>query len=567
MCICMFFFGAELLTKGTLANHGYHRSVNLHYLHLLFHLPVLEFYLVIFGFRDRIQSLRMDPSAAQAPGLISSLDAMIQATCKSLFDRRVGANADTLDAQIQAAVTAALNKRLGPEIGSLGNRMASLIEQRLGSAVSIVNHRVDATLTAALDQRLGPTGSALTAQITFTPAASSLLPSVTPPKAQNSGEANETKENNGTCPAAEQLVNTQPVGSCGAKEKKNSPKKQNATKSGASKMATPELLDELSAPAAISGESNEQVSTDTDATQPGALQSGVYSLLANNASQKKGRTSSALTSKPNAKSQGPASSADKIPTKRNANQKNRTKKVDDSGESASSSSGESDKETPKRKRPKVKLDPPGYTNGPAFNFRRVSPLLTASTRSRGNPRVIELRSFTEESNKQNLTMADVVATVLFNHDPKSLNAFMDMDSFPTFRFLRKQSDRKARDFVIERRRESYGVVVKVSGTQLIVRRTDINVMVQCGYHLSQAERAKYRSDPDRVWETKYEYIILPIGRWVASSYMQEPTISNSSKRTIEQWATEFGTKVLLGKFWVEGSDAKIESDKLVLPWE
>lgn len=193
--------------------------------------------------------------------------------------------------------------------------------------------------------------------------------------------------------------------------------------------------------------------------------------------------------------------------------------------------------------------------------------MTASIRSRGHPRVIELRSFTEESNKQNLTMADVVATVLFNHDPKSLNAFMDMDSFPTFRFLRKQSDRKAREFVIERRRESYGVVVTVSGTQLIVRRTEINVMVQCGYHLSQAERAKYSSDPDRVWETKYEYIILPIGRWVASSYTQEPTISNSSKRTIEQWATEFGTKVLLGKFWVEGSEAKIESDKLVLPWE
>lgn len=92
-------------------------------------------------------------------------------------------------------------------------------------------------------------------------------------------------------------------------------------------------------------------------------------------------------------------------------------------------------------------------------------------------------------------------------------------------------------------------------------------MVQCGYHLSQAERAKYRSDSDQVWETKYEYIILPIGKWVASSYMQEPTISNSSKRTIEQWATEFGTKVLLKKLWVEGSEAKIESDKLVLPWE
>lgn len=45
--------------------------------------------------------------------------------------------------------------------------------------------------------------------------------------------------------------------------------------------------------------------------------------------------------------------------------------------------------------------------------------------------------------------------------------------------------------------------------------------------------------------------------------MQDPVISNNSKRTIEQWATEFGTSVFLGKLWVEGSEAKIESDKMV----
>ena len=92
-------------------------------------------------------------------------------------------------------------------------------------------------------------------------------------------------------------------------------------------------------------------------------------------------------------------------------------------------------------------------------------------------------------------------------------------------------------------------------------------MRQCGYHLSQVERAKYRSDASHIWETKYEYIIIPQGRWVASNFMQDPDMSNSSKRTIEQWATEFGTKVLIGELWVEGPDAKIESDKMVLPWE
>ena len=84
------------------------------------------------------------------------------------------------------------------------------------------------------------------------------------------------------------------------------------------------------------------------------------------------------------------------------------------------------------------------------------------------------------------------------------------------------------------------------------------------------ERAKRRSDASQIWDTKYEYLILPGGRWVASKYTQDPIVSNSSKRTIEQWATEFGTKVFLEKLWVESSDAKIESDKLVpsvVPWK
>ena len=95
----------------------------------------------------------------------------------------------------------------------------------------------------------------------------------------------------------------------------------------------------------------------------------------------------------------------------------------------------------------------------------------------------------------------------------------------------------------------------------------IDSLRQCGYHLSQVERAKHRSDASRIWDTKYEYIILPCGKWVASNYTQDPNVSNSSKRTIEQWATEFGTTVFLEELWVEGPKAQIESDKLILPWK
>lgn len=89
-------------------------------------------------------------------------------------------------------------------------------------------------------------------------------------------------------------------------------------------------------------------------------------------------------------------------------------------------------------------------------------------------------------------------------------------------------------------------------------------MRECGYHLSQVDRASHYFDASRIWETKYEYIILRVGRWVASNYMRDPAVSNSSKRTIEQWATEFGTKVFLVKLWVEGPEARIESDKVIM---
>ena len=100
---------------------------------------------------------------------------------------------------------------------------------------------------------------------------------------------------------------------------------------------------------------------------------------------------------------------------------------------------------------------------------------------------------------------------------------------------------------------------------LIGGRVQTDAVRQCGYHLSQVDQAKSRSDDSRVWDTRYEYLIQPVGRWVPTNYAQEPVISNSSKRTIEQWATEFGTRVFLGKVWVEGSEAKIEADRLVMP--
>ena len=410
----------------------------------------------------------MDPNAASA---ISSLELMIRNSVNSALDRRLGPAPDTLDAQVQAAVAAALNKRLGPAVGSLGNRVTSLIEQRLGNAVSIVNHRVEKSVTAALEQRLGPAGSTLTAQITFTPAPFSEMLSIPQSKARVLGEGAVTKETSQIHPAEEQLPNVRPADNCGFKEKEQRTEKQDTNDLEASKMPTPDLVDELSVHAATSDEDSEPTINKSRTTRSGTHKGAVYPLFVDSASKCRTGTSDSLTAKFSPRNPKPFSSADGDLAMGKANQKDEANIVDDPGESDTlPSEEESEKEKPKRKRAKVKLDPPGYTNGPAIKFRRISPKLTASAKSRGLPRVIELKDFSEESNKENLTMADVVATVLFEYDPRSLDAFIDKDNYPTFHFVRKESDSKARSFVIERHRESYGGVVKVSGVKLVAQR-------------------------------------------------------------------------------------------------
>lgn len=424
----------------------------------------------------------MDPNPAPAPGLISSLEAMIHASINSVLDRRLGPEGGLLDAQIQTAVTTALDRRLGPAVGILGNRMTSLIDQRLGNAVSTLNFRVNTSVTAALEQRLGPAGSALTAQITFTAAPPPVLASVAPTKVQESGLVNGAKEANRIRPTENELGKNQPIGSGESTEKEHPTQKQDQNSGGQEKEQPAKKLSpvkppsetgpiekekpaqELKATGQEASKTNKSINKETASPQIDAFETGVYPLFTDGQSKSKAGPCAVHASKLGSKTTGPSSSAEKSPAKRKTNQLDEGSKATETGEPDSSSSDENgDNGKRKRKRAKVKLDPPGYTTGPSIKFRRVSPKLTACAKSRGYPRVIDLKSFSETSNKQSLTMADVVATVLFNYDPLSLHAFMDMDSFPTFHFARKESNRKAKNFVIERRRESYGVVVQVIG--------------------------------------------------------------------------------------------------------
>ena len=461
----------------------------------------------------------MDPNTAPAPDFVTSLEAMIQASSNAILDRRLGPASDNLDARIDTAIAAALDKRLGPEVGSLGNRMTSLVEQRLANAVESLNDRVTSSVAVALEQRLGPAGGALSAQITFTSAPFPTLPSTTPPKAQALGDVNGAKETKGAClpeelekaqsdgnrtftekepsrqkqgpdntrqllqerstdealreRSADKAILTKQSGDTGATGKEQPAQKQNANVSETSQTACSESAPESAPPPALS-ESWKHVSTskETATIRSDGSKSTASQPVAEGLRKSKAIPRVLLEAKPDSKTAGQSSSLADTPNKRKANQKDQLSEADNTGELESSSLEEENDSNgkPTRKRIRFKLDPPGYTEGSPIQFR--SNFHTACGQTRGYPwcpRIVNLHSFTEASNKEDLTMADVVATFLFNYDPLSLDAFMDPDTFPAFDLIRSESDRKTRQFVIYRRGESSRITVKVFDLHQIAR--------------------------------------------------------------------------------------------------
>ena len=315
----------------------------------------------------------------------------------------------SLEAMIQASSNAILDRRLGPASDDLNARIdaavATALDRRLGPEVGSLGNR----MTSLVEQRLTNAVESLNDRVTSSVAVA-LDQRLGPAGGALSAQITFTSA---PFPALPQLETAQPDGSGGSKSTASQPVADGLRKSEA-----------------------------------------ISSVL--------------LKAKPDCKTARQSSSLADTPNKRKANQKDQESEADNTGESESSSLEENDSnEKPITKRARFDLDPPGYTKGPPMQFRRSFHTLEGQTR--GYPRIVNLHSFTEASNKEDLTMADVVATFLFNYDPLSLDAFMDMKTFPDFRFIRTESDRNTRRFVIQRHRESSGMIVKVFDLHQIAR--------------------------------------------------------------------------------------------------
>ena len=349
----------------------------------------------------------MDPNTASAPDFVSSLEAMIQASSNAALDRRLGPASDSLDARIEAAVAAALDRRLGPEVVSLGNRMASLVEQRLANL---------------LQERF-----------------------------------------------ADEAILAKQTGYTGATGKEQPAQKQNAIVSETSQTACSESAPESAPPPALSERWKHVLTSKETATiRPDGSKSAAFQPVADGLRKSKAIPRVLLEAKPDSKTAGQSSSLADTPNKRKANQKDQVSEAETGELDSSSNEGENDSHgKPIKKRARFELDPPGYTEGPLIQFR--SNIHAACGQTRGNPRIVNLHSFTEASNKEDLTMADVVATFLFNYGRMSLDAFLDTSRYPAFELIRSESDRKTRPFVIQRRRESFRTIVKVFDLHQIAR--------------------------------------------------------------------------------------------------
>jgi len=136
--------------------------------------------------------------------------------------------------------------------------------------------------------------------------------------------------------------------------------------------------------------------------------------------------------------------------------------------STPAASEKSDTDAPKRKKAKKADDPPCSTNGPPIKFLlEKESKLTSAARKHGHPRIVDITAFTEETSKQNFTMADIVATILWNYKPETLKAFLDTEICPKFSFVRKGSNGDKDNFVIERERKEPGLVVTVSDSHSV----------------------------------------------------------------------------------------------------
>lgn len=85
-----------------------------------------------------------------------------------------------------------------------------------------------------------------------------------------------------------------------------------------------------------------------------------------------------------------------------------------------------------------------------FKYLDTCPDLLPPDAPVGHPHLMDTTNFNEYTPRENLRVADGIATVLFNYDPKALRSFLNLDQ-PEFEFLRHEESTIMNDLFIGRK--------------------------------------------------------------------------------------------------------------------
>ena len=114
------------------------------------------------------------------------------------------------------------------------------------------------------------------------------------------------------------------------------------------------------------------------------------------------------------------------------------------------------------KKTRIRKPPPGHATGADIKFSiQGAPRLSGAKKPCGKPRLINVDEFAPDTNMAHSNMQDVVATILWNHDPESIKGLLENDR-PRYHYLVYDTEDRQKNFAVYKVKGGEGAEIHVS---------------------------------------------------------------------------------------------------------
>ena len=444
----------------------------------------------------------MERPKNMAPGLISSLEGMIEDAIESPLTRRFGSSTGPNIVQTEAVVDAALESRLGQDSSKL-------------------KAQIDASISTALNQRIGPIGSVMKAHISFglpqtlndecvcQGARSATIPGPEPdlemkvepeseggtPQVEAEGTAGDSKGgilNDSNLTTEHGTIQERlSVSRASYEWPKQATNESNAGDRDYDSDSNWEVTKAHSRGIAIESQEAEEMEEDGEEDSEEEEEESLFvsptdlqkagSVPGSSRKRKMAEAEINTTEFQPMASQRLHYPGSSISTESDDLQATHQSRIQEQVASTSNpgQGNGPEKHTTTKKYERWSSCCPEYTSGPLIKYSKVCKQLTANQKSRNRPKVVDLSTFTNDSNKSSFTMADAVVTVLWKHSPGTLEAFLQNKS--AFKFLRRGCEGRMQDLVIEKDKGASSVILVCGKDQMTTEFPLIETVVRVSF--------------------------------------------------------------------------------------